>query len=469
GVASYRYYEGRFRKAERAAERSLKYSIRANFLYGKVFAVTMLGHVRVQLGRISLGLSQLAQARDLAAKLGDGALKDTIAASHALFSARFAVEPAKDLRVLEVLDSQYLPANWFFHADILFEMSRQYALRGELELSHATLERAVPLVHKYRNRRQEITLGVLQAHLRALQGEPRDALEVLPEAKAKLNAVVDRAIEMTVLGLERDLRKALGAPPGEIAPLDVKLRQITEDTGDYLGSRILSRRGLMNAPKQSRGEDPLGDLLDAIAAEGMSAANVRKIVKSGWHGLFRPALAADPKKKILNLMLIPGHFVCFHRGSVFVSAPHASDLLCKILALLHERERSKQELIELVWGYKMYHPLQHNALVYAAIAKLRKLLGPHSEWIQGGESGYSVADRVEVFLGGEGRESELSSRQSVILEYLAKHPSIHVTACCELLEVSAATGTRELSALVELGLIERHGRGPKTAYSLRQK
>jgi len=65
---------------------------------------------------------------------------------------------------------------------------------------------------------------------------------------------------------------------------------------------------------------------------------------------------------------------------------------------------------------------------------------------------------------------DINDRQKKVLRYLKKHDEITNSDYQKLNDVSKPTATRELSALVDKGLITKHGKtGRGTGYFLQRK
>jgi len=65
---------------------------------------------------------------------------------------------------------------------------------------------------------------------------------------------------------------------------------------------------------------------------------------------------------------------------------------------------------------------------------------------------------------------DINDRQKKVLRYLKKHDEITNSDYHKINDVSKPTATRELSALVDKGLIIRHGKtGRGTGYFLQRK
>ena len=62
--------------------------------------------------------------------------------------------------------------------------------------------------------------------------------------------------------------------------------------------------------------------------------------------------------------------------------------------------------------------------------------------------------------------AQLEDRQKKMIDFVREHGKITRTDCVKWFKVSAKTATRELSKLVEVGILEKREKGPATHYVL---
>jgi ATP-dependent DNA helicase RecG len=84
--------------------------------------------------------------------------------------------------------------------------------------------------------------------------------------------------------------------------------------------------------------------------------------------------------------------------------------------------------------------------------------------------GLVVTFRKDIFSERDIDQLDINDRQKKVLRYLKKHDEITNSDYQKINDVSKPTATRELSALVDKGLITRHGKtGRETGYFLQRK
>jgi DNA-binding winged helix-turn-helix (wHTH) protein len=166
---------------------------------------------------------------------------------------------------------------------------------------------------------------------------------------------------------------------------------------------------------------------------------------------------------------------------------------------------TKELLTERLWG-QSYKPLRHDNLIYGLIARVRKLLGRCSWWIEVSEQGYSLHQNVSIkiwrqanpqvtvavstFESGQNganlnEPTQISStnesnlihskfskmlnlRQIKILEWSFTRQNIQPRELMDEFKISDATVTRDLTKMVEISAFERHGQGRATYYTVRR-
>jgi DNA-binding winged helix-turn-helix (wHTH) protein len=284
---------------------------------------------------------------------------------------------------------------------------------------------------------------------------------------------VDVILELRLTGFERRLVKELSIAVCEKG-LETRIQNLTKRVGESVAKRILGRDQNISLSAANRGEDPMGDLWDEVKRRPHEALD--EVLKKGYFGLLPELLPLKRGKRILYLDLEPDSLTVFDKGGVEHYPQSISKSLKLVLLELNKGSRTKEELIESVWKYE-YHPVRHDSLIYSAIAKLRKVLGKRSHWIEASEIGYQWRTDVEVKtaapIARREREIEVTEfqegmeinlRQQQILKYLTKNVSIDVATCLDLFDTSEITSSRDLSELYKRKMIHRIGKGRATRY-----
>lgn len=153
---------------------------------------------------------------------------------------------------------------------------------------------------------------------------------------------------------------------------------------------------------------------------------------------------------------------------------HRKSILRQILAMLLEvypQGLSKANLASVIWG-ESYSPLTHDARIYTSIQRLRQWIDNSA--IESWESGYRWNAKFSFAYIKSNQIKTLGQHkvQTLILQTLQnfKKSGKNWASRSELLEAtssSESTLKRELSKLLNQGLIQRKGQGPSVVYSTR--
>ena len=480
GLAFYHYFSGRIRKALRSSEKSFEAAFAANFLYGRAFAADLKGHALVHVGEVGLGLRTLELAEHLASQLGARWLQETIQSSVTSYHARFGIDSDHTLpRLLKHLRG-LSKQDVYTQSSLLLELSQEYIRRGKLAEAKQALNDCCRIVYASRNRRHAAMLNLRYAYIHYLEGDSHLAMNLVRTAVSQIDPQVDVLLEVRLRGFERKLVKDLKLEVCTRA-LDEWVPKHSKQLGEAVALRMLSRESAEPPEPVSFGEDRIGDLWDEIARKGIRAAD--SILQRGYYGLLSEILPIPRGAKALYLDLEPSSLTVFEKGSVRHFPKTLTPSLRALLMAMTRGPQTKEDLIRDIWKYP-YHPLRHDTLIYSAIAKLRKILGSYSHWIEASEVGYHLRsdihvvahsspvgeriDRPSFVEGAVPPANELNHRQQKILQFLDANDNIDTATCRKLFDTSEITASRDLSELLRLTLIGRIGRGRATKYVLRE-
>lgn len=476
GLGFYRLTAGRHRDGFRAAQRALEAALEASFLWGKLLASDLMAHNQVLPGQVSAALNSFRDAMRYAELLGDGGIRTAVQVSLAIHSAQHGLAPETDAAELRRLAATIPSEDNYSKSRLLLELGRQLTLRGDIDEAEAALNEACQLIYGSKHRRYGIILNLRYAHLMHLRGEQHQGLNLVRNAAKELDMEVDRSLACEVFGLEQKLLRALGLEDAANA-LDPQIKRLSKQTGRLVSQRIQMRAGGASCVSLQRlGDDPLGDLLDLAAASDLDAAT--KLVEKGFYGLLLQLIPSAVGLKALYFDLIPGGVVILDRGRVRNCSAGFSSVIRALAKVLMSGEASKQDLIEKVWGYN-YQALKHDALIYRNVSRFRALLGKAASWVEVTESGYRLAEGVEVrFREHEAKAPaadapapapaapapNVSLRQLKLLQHLATAESLDVKQAMRLFGLSEMTARRDLTQLFNLKLVQRLGKGRATRY-----
>ncbi len=476
GLGFYHYFAGRIGKALRSAEKSFAYALDAGFLYGRAFAADLKGHSLVLTGEVSRGLKTLELAEHLAAQLGAVWLQETIGSSLLGYRSRFGISGSQGVAHLLKKIKSLSKQDTYTQSALLLELSQEYLRKGKLAEAKECLNSCCAIVYASQNRRQAAMLNLRYAYIQHLEGEPHMALNLVRNALTQIDPVVDVLLELRLRGLEKKLVSLLKIAVCELA-LEKNVAKLTSRVGETVAIRMLGRAASPASSPLRYGEDIVGDLWDLIQRD--PEASVGAILKSGYWGMLAEVLPVPRGGKMLYLELEPGSLTIFDGGNIEHFSEAISRSLRAVLLEIEKGPKTKQELIRLIWKYE-YHPLRHDQLIYSAIAKIRKILGKRSHWVEVSEQGYSLRSEItvlahqyqqevvapEVFVADKSttRSAELNHRQHQILRLLRQSEFVDTATCSTLFETSEITASRDLNELFKLEFIDRVGRGRATKY-----
>lgn len=476
GLGFYFFFAGRIQRALRAAEKSFAAALDAGFLYGRAFAADLKGHSLVLTGQVSHGLRTLGLAEHLANQLGASWLQEAIQASVLGFRASYGIEGNQSIERLQAKLQSLSKQDIYTQSALLLELSQIYLRCGKLNEAKDALNECCRIVHGSQNRRHAALLNLRYSYIHYLEGDAPLALNLVRNALTQIDTRVDRLLELRLRGFERKLVNLLNVEVC-IKTLEEKVGTLTQRVGEAVGTRLLAREKKDSFVGFSPGEDPIGDLRDLMQRD--PEASIEPILKQGYFGLLNEVLPVAKGDRALYLELLPGSLTLFDRGNV----THLNEVLTRSLrALLLELRsgpKTKEELITNIWKYE-YHPIRHDALIYSAVAKLRRALGERSHWVEASDAGYQLRAGVKVVanqnvpdvlpvlpLPEHDEGTELNLRQQKILKYLKDNEAIDTSTCRTLFETSEITASRDLTELMKLNLIQRIGKGRATKYTRR--
>ncbi len=489
GIAFYRFFCGRFSQGKKYAELAFSNAVADDFLFGEMLSKELLAHSLVQTGHVHLGLRYFAETLRLAKKHRCW-LAPTIEIAVLKFKYQFGLQLDKSLIPLEEALDKIETRDVYSKGELLLEMIRQYILRGQFTKAEQTVEKASDIIYKSQNRRQMALFNVRMSYVLYLQANYTQALHILRFAEQNVNQTIDLNLWMQISGLKIKVLKELKKTQ-ESDHLFMELNAKSNQSQSTVHKKMLARMS-KKSHTFSKGEDPIGDLLDEVATGNAKAPEM--VLKSGYHGLLHKCYNLPFGTQSLIFDLLPGTLILLDKGNVFLKSKSLNSVLRKILTLLKDAPKSKEVLVREVWGYD-YDPLRHDSLVYSSINKIRHLLNPHADWVQLTEEGYSLSRSVKVIIKNNLKLSvvakdasrtsshakptrvrippkwakylkDLNFRQLQILDYLKNDSSISVQELSTKLLVSKPTATRDLSKLHELGIVSRIGQGRATRYLL---
>lgn len=492
GIAFYRFFCGRFSQSKKNAELSYKAAIEADFTFGEILSKDLLAHSLIHTGQIRLGLRYFDETLQIAKRVHNQWMGPAIEIAILKFRAQFGIQPQKDVEKIETALEKIETRDIYSKGELLLELVRQYILRGQFSKAEDTLSRASDIIYKNQNRRQMALLNLRMSYVLFLQAQYSQSLHVLRFAEQNIDPKIDLSLWMQISGLKLQLFGILNRS-SELQVLRQNLSQKSLDSQNKIHQKIMQRLQNKTDHQTALGEDPIGDLLDRVTRGDSKAPQL--ILESGFFGLLHKCYQLPFGTQSVIFDLHPGTIVLLDKGNVHLQSKGVNSVLRKIILLIKDEPKSKEQLVQEIWGYE-YDPLRHDKLIYSSINKVRKLLAPHSEWIQLTELGYQIQKSVKIIIKNTLKNNssqlpaaktpqldsrnrkpkihnqwakyakDLNFRQMQIMDYLKSHHSISVQELSTKLLISKPTATRDLSKLYDLGILTRVGQGRATRYFL---
>lgn len=471
GNVLYRYYTGQTQAALQCAELSLASAVKANDLFAIALATDALGHCNVVGGEIHKGLRQLAEAAKLMAKLGNESFANGFAISRELYEAEFGLKGEEGLRALEKRLEATGTEDNYSASNVAIELARQYTLRGRFKDSARVLEIAAPLVYANQHRRHEISLNLRLAELAGRQGEFFQARHFLWFARHLLNREADAGFELAALGIERKLALAEGK---DTSALDQRWEEVSLK---HTNTRNENLRARINGRIDGNPEDKVYAAFLKSQQASTADAKIAAFLEQGFLAEVARELGLEPGKRAIAVL--PMGVLLQRKEEISWKEGALSALQYKILRVLGrtERETSKEELVQQVWGYR-YDALRHDSMVYAALSSLRKALAAGGDWVEASEGGYRLVAKLHLGRHENAAPAtvpveapaenllELNHRQIEILEWLRQNRYVGVAECRAKFGVSEITALRDLDGLRKKSFVIRIGKARATRYLL---
>ena len=488
------FFEGHYKKSLFWANRAWALAIRSGGLHERILSSDLRGHCLVQMGEVETGLESLESALEIAKRFGNKSHMQALRAALAIAEAQHGYRSKEELRDL-LADS--LLGDSYTSANVFIELVRQENLMGRYRQALKIVAETRPLIKRIRHKRQMASLAVREAYSHFRLGDSKRALEILAAAEKRLESR-DRAILVEVKGLQYQVQMA--ASPRRTKALLQLFAEVKKLAHEVRNHRSLS---YLKRWESSSVAPPARTPIDRWI-HGVTDYHVRReLLDRGYLDFFSSQFGRSESDAIL-LSLVAGKVLYRVRAELFVGEDKFSNNLRRGLFILARARCTKEELLQLVWGYQ-YEASRHDTLLYTFIRRLRVALGPLKSAL-----GYSSTDGTYGFLrpvvvqvmefeghegfnaeelaGGEKQISPQNVSKKLIeglkswnprqLEVMAKLRAANresrsltgrIVRPKQLIEtygVSRITAGRDLAELAEKGLLIRIGSGRGTGYML---
>jgi hypothetical protein len=471
GYGFYRYFCGRYSKAllwAQLAQRNSKSP------FQKLINFDLLSHILVHLGKIQKGLLYAERALMHAKQLKNTSAIDAIQVGTAVYHSQFSLKTQETLNELLNLKKRFQTKNTYYYMNLTLEYVRRLNLEGEIKNSEKELDAIKKDIFESSLDRQKATWCFRQAHIFYLKRQPQLSLDMTTSALDYVDQNIDLYLSVQILGLKYKILKQQKASESEISELEERIKKITFRSQDATALSYAYRYGWLKKPIT---EDPYASFFHQWIREGhKNYTLIKKVSEKKWVSLFVD-LVSIQNKNFVYLDVLPKHLMIFGSDQ-FVLKQGLTPLIRQTLLVLTKSSYSKQEFVEMIWGYQ-YDSYRHDPLIYTLLNRIRELLDPLSENLIVSDNKIRLQDtevRVyehlqfpkisETVVSRMPETEALNRRQLEILEYLSHNKYVSVTQTSEFLHVSKITACRDLTALFLEKKIRRIGKGRATSYVL---
>jgi DNA-binding winged helix-turn-helix (wHTH) protein len=442
GIAFYLFFLGKFSASQKWALKSFEAASDSKDIYARSLATDLLGHIKMRLGEISVGLDFLKSAEKLSVRLGNIGLSEAIAGARLQYLAYYGHHKETIVEELLSVFNSLKSEDNYTRAAIGLELARQYSLRGLFQDCESVLEMIAPDIFKTENRRQEIQLNLRFAELSFLIGRDVLSLNYLRAARRCLNFEADRNFEIQILGLELKLQDIKSHTTTDLNPL-----LLSKNYNSIVNKNIISRLNKENGfPNDSLSEFTFNSE-DFIHNFQMSLETshdvIDLIVQSNYLSFLIKYLNIPRGKGFLYLDHGKNLLITYSGSKIQVIKNQLTPTDLKVLVCLLNGFTSKEEICHKVWGYA-FDQIRHESMIYSAIRSLRKNLKESSHWIETRDEGYIFSEvrsykiinsfkkmpPVYIETNEEKQDltylSHLNLRQIKAIEYLSRKESLDV-------------------------------------------
>ena len=481
GIAFHYLYECRYDLAISCGQKALEGAFRDRFSFGRILACDLLGNAFARRFDFSRAHEIYQEGIDLAQSLGNEGILEAIRINQMITDSLAGRGGEWIYKELLLTYQKELPRNNFSKATLGLGLVKQLHLRGQMDVAEQVLTQIEDFVNLHKSNRQSAQLRLAQSYHAFLRGDVERAEAILERNKALINFQTDHSLALNYFGLKERIVERLGRSLTADERKAIKIHEHRSKDGFH--QRVSRRKAAKEASKLSLGEDPLGDLLDQLAEQGAKSSMIREILNQGTFGLLRDAFRIAPGSQLILLDALPGIHIIFDRGQVYLCETPLFQTSRQLLCLLDHGPEPIFDIVRKLWG-QTYRAERHNNSFYSVVSRLRQFLGPYRDWLENHGGQYQLKAGVKIlehrpFGSFEPKDSPpsvpkktsklvspLNLRQIRLLEALDPGQVINNQWVQKHLKTSYATATRDLTNLVERGLLAKYGKGKSTAYRL---
>lgn len=474
-IAFFRYFSGLYARAFRYAKRSFAVAMQGLETWKKVYAMDILGHVSVQTGDYHRGMEHLRLASETAELANYRGTAKAILHSQLGYALEHGVDLDKNIRLAKEIIEQNRVKEFYLDSQLLLQLAKAYFIRGEIAAMEAVLDEAAYGIYKNKNRRQSVLLNLSHALVASVSGQASKAFFYIGNAYEHIDESVDNYYSLKLKGFEQRTLAETGRDQEAIGleSTVIRLSHATQQT--------LALRYHPEVSNRKSSLDPIQLLLEGCnSTDFPSPSVVRKLIKQDNIGLLNLFTPIRTKSHLLWFGIAENGIVVKTNGSIQFLQSKLTKNLYDLLRFICERKSiTKQELIEVFWGYK-YRSHLHDSLIYNSIYRLRRIAPSLASVLLVG-SKIELDSNVNV-LGIQTRPKtfalnfnsitddslvqrrQLNFRQRQLLAILKTGESIRPKDYAQHFEISRMTATRDLRELESCSLFEAVGNTRSLVY-----
>lgn len=477
-LAFYFYFSGQFRRSLTLGKKSYLLAIKQNSVYLQILSMDLISHSLVQTGKVSEGLKFLADSIKLAESNHFSQIMTSIRYSRDSYELVIGRHDKNYQDIIDNIKSYLKIKDSYSHSHFALDQARLLLLQGKLNNAESLLNQCAPTIYANTNRRQEIHLLIRYMQLSLLRGNIQLCKQHLRSAQLCLQLVNDKTFEVRLLIMKYRILRAEESYP-ETSSLLLEIKKRFELAPFLLDVSYIDTEILDAIQNDDLEQTPLMKVI--LNFKKNRTESIFTLSKLGFYGLLIDQLYC---LKSNSLHILPdSHLLLRNQEQIMITSQRISPLLSKVLDLIiKDRIVSKSLLIEIVWGYT-YDPIRHDAIVYASMQNLRKVLGRYSYWIETSENGWQLnvdLQFTDLRTSGSNKtftvqqtkasiltgpyHSDLNHRQTVALEEIPKIGFWTVPNYKKNFSISTMTAYRDLADLVAKKLFFTRGHGKLTTY-----
>lgn len=473
------YFRSRFRKSLRYAK-AAKESVYATHEESLIIlADDLVANNQIISGEIYSGIEGLRECYARSLKVRNMNLAKSIRVSIISFESQYGLL-GNPIPTLKGHLKKIHPQNTYSRNLIWLALMNQFLNQGRLKDFENYYPLAQKEIFKIQQPRHQILLRFKWAHWEFLRFNYEAALLELAKIEEALSTKNDILLLSQIYGLRYKILKDRN-PDRALQILEL-LKFWQKVSGSNQSLSHLSR--IRNDRRASESQDQIGNMINEYYQLGSSSSINQLIVKKRWihfhDQLDHTLIRAHSFKKVLVLGFEGNKGLFLTDGNwSFVSSP--TTLEKRLLNQLSTEPLSKEQLVDLIWGYS-YNPLTHDPMLMTLIQRTRKYLDDLGLKINVSEGVYQLSQPLLLSELTEKLESKviqpripkaalldssLSYRQFQILETISiSLEPISIGSLLKTVKVSRMTLFRDIRELHLQKKISSLGKGRGVRYVL---